>query len=84
LQLHVKKSVSPTHSSGEGQVLLIDFSFAPLPFAYVKSRCLVFLLRMPPKAVVKEAAPNVYRDSLLGFALDTAVKELIANQGLFL
>jgi hypothetical protein len=39
---------------------------------------------MPPKAVVKEAAPTVYRDSLLGFALDVAVKELIANQGMFI
>jgi hypothetical protein len=37
---------------------------------------------MPPKAAVVEAAPNVYRDSLLGLSLETAVRELIANQGL--
>jgi hypothetical protein len=36
---------------------------------------------MPPKAVVTEAAPNVYRDSLLGLSLETATRELIANQG---
>ncbi len=41
-----------------------------------------FLLAMPPKAAVTEAAPNVYRDSLLGLSLETAVRELIANQGL--
>ena len=39
---------------------------------------------MPPKAAVTEEAPNVYRDSLLGLSLETAVRELIANQGLSL
>jgi len=37
---------------------------------------------MPPKSAVTEAAPNVYRDSLLGLSLDMALRELIANQGL--
>jgi hypothetical protein len=36
---------------------------------------------MPPKSAATEAAPNVYRDSLLGVSLDTALRELIANQG---
>ena len=40
-----------------------------------------FLPGMPPKAAVTEAAPIVYRDSLLGLSLQMAVRELIANQG---
>ena len=40
-----------------------------------------FVLGMPPKAAVTEAAPIVYRDSLLGVSLQTAVRELIVNQG---
>jgi hypothetical protein len=40
-----------------------------------------FVPEMPPKAVVTEAAPIVYRDSLLGISLQMAARELIANQG---
>jgi hypothetical protein len=40
-----------------------------------------FVPEMPPKAAVTEAAPIVYRDSLLGVSLQMATRELIANQG---
>jgi hypothetical protein len=43
-----------------------------------------FVPEMPPKAAVTEAAPNVYRDSLLGVSLQMAAREIIANQGLMI
>ena len=56
--------------------------FLPYPlFLFARVSQADFVLGMPPKAAVTEAAPIVYRDSLLGVSLQTAVRELIVNQG---
>ena len=68
--------MSALHGDADAAAFLLSALFL---FARVSKA--EFVPEMPPKAAVTEAAPIVYRDSLLGISLQMAARELIANQG---